>query len=176
VPKFSKFSKFPTFPEVICTINCHLIYLTPKFNIGMPVSVLGHSKSAPEFLYICLACFFVAEHLYFIYTREQKCSSSAGKSQIALPKASAVPKASERSGLGMSSPCMRHAGKCRWRWFGPLAQDQPHQSRALCRPPPSCPPPHSRAPSPLRSSAQSATVFDCANHGDQLAKHLPNRA
>jgi hypothetical protein len=59
--------------------------------------MLGHSKSAPEFSLYLFSMLFVPEHLYFIYRRGRQGSSGAGKSQITLPKASAVPKAGERS-------------------------------------------------------------------------------
>lgn len=50
-PKISKFSKFLRLAELIYRFIAHFSVLISKFKAGMPVSVLGQPKSAPEFSY-----------------------------------------------------------------------------------------------------------------------------
>jgi len=92
----------------------------------MPVSMLGHSKSASEFSYMATASRFLPKYPFLIYTRKQQGSKALERAQIGrsvrmliarVPKTGVRPK--QVTDPTVKAPCMRHAGKRWWRMLDP---------------------------------------------------------
>jgi hypothetical protein len=138
------------------------------------------TQNQPRNFYISLKHAFLYLNTYILFTQgDGKGAAALERAKSLFPRRAQFPKAGEISRLGM----LKSLHEAHWEMpvalVGPLAWDQLgikriNQGRCTALPP-SCPPLLEGAV-PLHLSAQSATLFDRADHGDQLAKRLPNRA